>query len=314
MNWYYESEGKPNGPVSATELHRLIATGKVTNRCLVWCKGMSDWQPLHSVVLEPPATDAPEPAPSGDFPQISLDPVAKVSAPELPEVEQVMPSWENRGTGGWISAFFNTITEVLTNPSTTFRRLPQSGSWGRPLSYYMLCSTISTVFWVLVLRVSPPPNVPLGVPGMNPAALNIPLGITLAFVLPFSLLIFPIQAVISTAILQASLWLTGAARQGFETSFRIVGYATGTTSLLSIILLTAGAAASLAQDPALSTRVLSLSSYVMMIWGFIILAKAISGAHGISLPRTLLALMLPLLLCCGLGFGFLVFAGYNFAH
>lgn len=309
MNWYYESDGKPTGPVSAPELHRLIAEGKLTNRALVWCKGMSDWQPLHTVVS--PEPEHPLVGPAETLPTDHLATSSEDSSSEeaTSTPEPRTPSWENQGGTGWILSFLNTVTEVLTKPTLTFSRLPQTGSWGPPLSFYMLCSTISTAFWVFIFRISPPPEASFVFPGMNPAALHVPLGIILLFVLPLSLLIFPLQAVLTTAVIHASLWITGAAKRPFETTFRIVGYATGTTSLLCVILLASAAAASFAHDPALSQTVMSLASYVMMIWGLIILTKATASAHGISIPRTLFAFCLPILFSCGLGFSLLLFLG-----
>jgi len=49
MDWYYEFGGREVGPVSDHEMERLVARGTVNNRTLVWCQGMSDWQPYGQV-------------------------------------------------------------------------------------------------------------------------------------------------------------------------------------------------------------------------------------------------------------------------
>lgn len=48
MNWYYESGGQQQGPVSEGELDRLLAEGKITLDTLVWRDGMAGWAPLRS--------------------------------------------------------------------------------------------------------------------------------------------------------------------------------------------------------------------------------------------------------------------------
>ncbi len=49
--WYYEFDGRENGPVPVSQLTRLIATGVVGADHLVWRDGMADWQPVHATEL-----------------------------------------------------------------------------------------------------------------------------------------------------------------------------------------------------------------------------------------------------------------------
>lgn len=63
MNWYYESGGQQQGPVTDADLDRLLAEGKITVDTLVWREGMSGWTPLRTAR---PAGTAPTPdAPPG---------------------------------------------------------------------------------------------------------------------------------------------------------------------------------------------------------------------------------------------------------
>ncbi|HEX3870224.1 MAG TPA: DUF4339 domain-containing protein, partial [Pirellulales bacterium] len=66
MNWFYESNGQPRGPISDAELDQLIARGEVTPTTLVWREGLANWQPLQSVRptsdAAGPATEEPPPA------------------------------------------------------------------------------------------------------------------------------------------------------------------------------------------------------------------------------------------------------------
>lgn len=49
--WYYELDGRENGPVPVSQLTRLIATGVVGADNRVWTDGMADWQPVHATEL-----------------------------------------------------------------------------------------------------------------------------------------------------------------------------------------------------------------------------------------------------------------------
>jgi hypothetical protein len=61
MNWFYESGGTQQGPVSETDLDRLLAEGKITPDTLVWREGMAGWTPLRT------ARPAPAAAPDLDL-------------------------------------------------------------------------------------------------------------------------------------------------------------------------------------------------------------------------------------------------------
>lgn len=45
--WYYASEGKSKGPISQSDLSRLIAGGKIRENDDIWKTGWKDWQPVY---------------------------------------------------------------------------------------------------------------------------------------------------------------------------------------------------------------------------------------------------------------------------
>lgn len=49
MNWFYESNGSQQGPVTEAELPTLVQAGTVTASTLLWKEGMPDWKPLSEV-------------------------------------------------------------------------------------------------------------------------------------------------------------------------------------------------------------------------------------------------------------------------
>lgn len=75
MNWYYESGGQQQGPVTETDLDRLLGEGKITPDTLVWREGMSGWTPLR--VARPSATPAPA---AGAAPGLPVPPSAPGAA------------------------------------------------------------------------------------------------------------------------------------------------------------------------------------------------------------------------------------------
>lgn len=59
MNWFYESNDQPAGPVAESQLEDLLRIGTITPETLVWHEGMADWRPLHTAR---PSASAPESA------------------------------------------------------------------------------------------------------------------------------------------------------------------------------------------------------------------------------------------------------------
>ncbi|MDA0803979.1 MAG: DUF4339 domain-containing protein [Planctomycetota bacterium] len=80
-SWYYESVGKPEGPVTTEVLRELVAAGKVSGDTRVWCKGMKGWTAASSVDgLMPNETDVPPPI-AGPRPTLDIKAELGLSAP-----------------------------------------------------------------------------------------------------------------------------------------------------------------------------------------------------------------------------------------
>lgn len=47
--WYYAQFGQQIGPVSQSTLQSLLSSGQLAQDSLVWCQGMTEWQPAHTV-------------------------------------------------------------------------------------------------------------------------------------------------------------------------------------------------------------------------------------------------------------------------
>lgn len=63
MQWYYSTDGQRQGPVTHTELERLIQAGTVTDEALLWRQGMGQWKTLREISSVNPALFAGVPPP-----------------------------------------------------------------------------------------------------------------------------------------------------------------------------------------------------------------------------------------------------------
>jgi uncharacterized membrane protein len=59
MEWYYAIDKQQHGPVTAEQLAELARLGTVQAATLVWCKGMTDWQPYEKVMAPSAAGGIP---------------------------------------------------------------------------------------------------------------------------------------------------------------------------------------------------------------------------------------------------------------
>ena len=108
-----------------------------------------------------------------------------------------------------------------------------------------------------------------GITGRNP----------LLFALLIPLLLF-MGLFVWGVLLHVSLFLVGGAKEDFEATFRIVCYTSG-PELLGVIPVVGGIAS--------------------LVWKVYITIAGIREVHGISNARAVTALVLPIVLCCGIG-------------
>ena len=60
-DWYYLEEGGSRGPVPASQLRQLVASGVLSPDTLVWREGMTDWLPASELGLTVRAVPPPPP-------------------------------------------------------------------------------------------------------------------------------------------------------------------------------------------------------------------------------------------------------------
>ncbi len=50
VEWYVVLDGKANGPFTEKEMKGLLLDKKISKDTLVWCAGMSAWQPIETTI------------------------------------------------------------------------------------------------------------------------------------------------------------------------------------------------------------------------------------------------------------------------
>ena len=73
--------------------------------------------------------------------------------------------------------------------------------------------------------------------------------------------------------------LVGGAKKSYETTLRVVCFATGSTQPLLIVPF--------------------CGSFVAGIWGLIVECIGLARAHETDIGRAVLAILLPMMVCCG---------------
>lgn len=192
--------------------------------------------------------------------------------PSAPAATRGGPPWEN---GASFDSFLATARGALMNPAEFFSTMRRQGGLGSPLLYAVIGISagmiISTVYQTFLGS--------LGVPGIPVEAKEAIAGLIGVIVL---ICIAPVIALVSlfiaTGIYHLLLMLLGGARQPFETTFRVVCYASGSTSLINIVPICGFMAAP--------------------IWNIIATIMGLARAHETSTGKAAAAVLLPMVICC----------------
>ena len=271
--------GSTLGTFSLEEVRRGLESGQFLPTDLAWEEGMAEWKPLSQF----PGITAAETPPAGGVP---------IGGPAVP-IEAATPGegppWENRAELGFFPAMFQTVKEVLLNPTETFAGMKQTGGFGNPLLFYFVLSLVGglvSMVYNTVLQL--PTLVQHG--DADAAALG---GIGLMGALIVGVVLMPVFIVIGifvgSGILHLCLMIVGGANNPFETTFRVTAYSGGSTNILQVIPV--------------------CGWIIALVWNLVLLVIGLSKAHDTSVGRALFAVLLPVIVCCGLGITMMVMVG-----
>jgi len=157
--------------------------------------------------------------------------------------------------------------------------MKREGGFGEPLIYALIGGCVGgVVSFLFSLGLQ---SIGVFADRHNALATMAGLGIgSLAFIILLPLLIV-IGLFIGTAIVHVCLMIVGGAKQSFETTFRVLAFSQGSAGPLQMIPLCGGLIAG--------------------IWALIINCIGLARAHETETGRAVLAVLLPLIVCCGGG-------------
>jgi hypothetical protein len=277
------------GEFSEEEVLAGLAEGKFLPTDLAWHVGMDAWRPIGEIQASLSAGSASPPTPE-PLSETASGLESRVAPGDhsavLPHDPQ--PAWERRQSLGFFPAIVESIRQILTQPAQTFSQMPREGGFGSPLIFSILLS------WAGIIAASIYQGIWFMV---NPSALERELeGISLGLfwaILAGVLIIMPIfitiLAFIGSAITHLCLMITGGAKHSYETTFRVTAYCQGATGILQFIPFCGG--------------------LLYSIWYLVALIIGLTKAHETETWRVVVAVLLPVLLCCGLFAGLMGLAG-----
>lgn len=299
MNWFYEYEGKPKGPVSEFAVLQAFKSGEITPDTRVWSKGMQDWMPFSESIL---SVSEPEPTP---FPYpLAPDVTALITSlqstpPPAPQFYTPLPSTNPPLRFGQLAA------DILLRPGPTFSMLANSGSWRTAIRFYILSGAISLLAAALALEFAPESGLlplPAG-SALSPQSSSWTdnLLVTALVFPPIFALLLLFQAIFSGVLMHGALRLCKASEMPFEVTLRQMLFVVGTNQILIALPIAASLLASLSRDPLLVTSAAELALIPAVVWTGVILLRSVTRFHGSKLPKALLASIIFLVLLGGSG-------------
>jgi hypothetical protein len=223
-------------------------------------------------------------------PYASPDAAASFTAPQ-PFGTSARPGlpWERESKS--TSTFWRTVKMVMGDPSEAFRMMRRDDGLGDPLIFAMcggLVGGLISAVYNSLLNVGMV-GLMSGIGGMGGMGgrQQAAMGGMLALQIVWNFFLGAVMGTVGTliaifihsAIVHLFLMLAKGANQSFETTVRVMSYVSGTTALLQII-------------PIIGPFVILIVSVVYEIIG-------LAEAHETTKGKTALAVLLPLILCCG---------------
>jgi hypothetical protein len=269
--------GTSLGVFAEEDVREGLRTGRFAGSDLGWREGMAQWQPLSQFTEF--ASDLPPGAPP---------PVATVatSTSAAPAPRSGLP-WDQRQQRGLFSAFIETLQMVLSRPSEAFTAMKREGGLGEPLLYAVIGGSAGLMVYFIYNFAFQS----LGVMAerSNPLTHLVGFGIGGIFLIICAPILVVIGLFINAAILHVCLMIVGGAKQSFETTFRVVCFEAGSVYPLMIVPLCGGVIAG--------------------IWGIVVRCIGVARAHETDTGRAVLAVLLPVIICCGGAFLVLMMFG-----
>jgi hypothetical protein len=254
------------GSFSPEEIREGLRSGRFLTTDLGWKEGMAEWRALPEIA----AAEGPVPL------SAATTTTASGSTSETLAPGSGLP-WEHRERLGIFKAFFDTVILILSQPTAAFGIMKTEGGLTDPLLFALIGGSagmiVSFLFQIGLQS--------LGYLGDGKNAISGIFGMGIGIVV--FILIMPILVIVGmfvgSGILHLCLMIVGGARKPFETTFRVVAFSCGATYLLALIPICGGAIAG--------------------IYNIVLQCLGLARTHEIAAGRALIAVLLPLIICCG---------------
>lgn len=193
--------------------------------------------------------------------------------------------WETWRDSGRLRAFWETWKQAMVNPVAFFRRVPKQGNFVLPMYYGVICQSIAIILmWSFQAGFKSIPTIldyTASFGGYWPWTLSFSWPAMSIFLLAI-IVLAPIFSVIglffTSAMYHIFLKILGGAKFGFETTFRAISYSSS-AQILGIVPIVGGIIAG--------------------VWMLVLSMIGLKEMHQTSYARTILAVLLPVLICCG---------------
>ena len=253
------------GVFSEEEVREGLRTGRFAPTDIGWREGMANWQPLSQFTELAGVIPTAPPLQSG-APSISGPPGQRSGLP-----------WDHREERGFFNAFIETLVMVLTKPSEAFTAMKREGGLVQPLIYAIIGGWVGGVIsFLFSLGLQ---SVGFFADRHNAITAMAGMGIGSAAIIILLPVFIVICLFIGSAVVHLCLMIVGGANQSFETTFRVLAFSQGSTGPLQIVPICGGLIAG--------------------VWALVCNCIGLARAHETDTGRAVLAVFLPLIVCCG---------------
>jgi hypothetical protein len=265
------------GAFSEEDVREGLRSGRFAPSDLGWREGMQNWQPLSQFAEfageAPSAAAAPPPVTP-----VATTPALTGAAPEAPILRGGLP-WDEREQKGWFNAFIETLQMVLTRPDFAFRSMKLEGGLAGPIIYALIGGCAGgIVSFLFSLGFQ---SIGLSMGHRSALAVLTGMGIgSAAFIILLPVLIV-LGLFIGGAIVHLCLMIVGGANKTFEATLRVLAFTQGSTGPLQMVPICGGIIAG--------------------VWALVLNCIGLARAHETDTGRAVLAIFLPLIVCCGGG-------------
>ncbi len=279
--------GAQLGVFDEARVREGLASGEFIGTDLGWTAGMAAWRPLSE--LESFQTAPPPPAILPETVEGTAEPMVPAAA--TPALEPTGLPWENRERIGFLPALTETVVMVLMRPEQAFRVMRREGGLTDPLLFVLIMGSLgglaSFVFSAALHAAG------FGAMNQSRWAAMFGLGVMSFFMLLLVPVFVIIRSFVSAGIAHLCLMLLGGANRPFETTLRVICFSNGSANLLQLVPVCGGLFAG--------------------VWSLVLNCIGLARAHETDTWRAVLAVLLPMIVCCGGGVFLVVLLAGSFA-